>query len=385
MRGLEVAAMIMLSAVVSASVATVFSSRPASADGVAATDSVPRRIAYNGTLEFDGRPYNGTAELRFSVFDGATAATAAWTEEYLGSNAVAVYEGAFEVQLGSLASNLDAIVAGADDLYLAVAVRDADGIWVELAGRQRFTPAPFALWAVRGSDFAVNRDLSVARNADIVGTLRGRGATTLDSTLNVTGATTLAGATTLNGATSINNTLTTSSTASVGTNLTVNGTSTLRGNTAVTGTLSSTGNASFGTTNVSGSFSTTGGATIGGGLGISGTDVTLNEVAGRGGGRALVNWESDVLALNFGNDFTGGVQVQGAGLDVLGYLQASDCSICVYWSDSNDTGSRRYTCAALNGVGATSPAINLGGTVNADDRLRIQFRCDGVGSASGDW
>jgi hypothetical protein len=51
--------------------------------------------------------------------------------------------------------------------------------------------------------------------------------------------------------------------------------------------------------------------TVGGNLHLGGTDLIMDEYAGRGGGRALVNFNDDVLAINYDHDFAGGVTIHG--------------------------------------------------------------------------
>lgn len=57
------------------------------------------------------------------------------------------------------------------------------------------------------------------------------------------------------------------------------------------------------------------GAVLSGSLVVKGNDLEMHGEASRGdGGRALVHWLNDTLVLNFGNDFAGGVAIDG---DVL--------------------------------------------------------------------
>lgn len=147
----------------------------ADADGNPATDAVPRVFAYEGRLEFNGQPFNGSASIAFSVYDGAGAATPVWTE----TQTIAVYNGSFSATLGT-STPLGNLAANADDLYVGITV---DG--VALAGRQRLVPAPFALWATTatnlqvGNDATVARDLFVSRNANVTGSFTLAGALNL--------------------------------------------------------------------------------------------------------------------------------------------------------------------------------------------------------------
>jgi hypothetical protein len=46
-------------------------------------------------------------------------------------------------------------------------------------------------------------------------------------------------------------------------------------------------------------------------LRLAGTDFIMEEYAGRGGGRAMVNDNNDILTINYNTDFTGGVRING--------------------------------------------------------------------------
>lgn len=60
------------------------------------------------------------------------------------------------------------------------------------------------------------------------------------------------------------------------------------------------------------SVDTGGSTTVGGSLFLGGPDFTMNELAGRGGGRAMVNDGGDTLTINYANDFAGGVRLNGS-------------------------------------------------------------------------
>lgn len=68
-------------------------------------------------------------------------------------------------------------------------------------------------------------------------------------------------------------------------------------------------NVGIGTTNPSRKLDVNGDIHAGGNFYMGGTDLTMEEVAGRGGGRALVNDAEDQLTINYGGDFTGGVRI----------------------------------------------------------------------------
>ena len=125
------------------------------ADGLQTTDQVPKNIAYQGTLEKDGVGVNATVQMRFQLFDGSAAATATWEE----IQPVQVYAGRFSVLLGSTApAKLQALttaVKAADDLYLAIAIKSGE-TWITLSGKQRFFPAPYAIWSTASTDLTVS-------------------------------------------------------------------------------------------------------------------------------------------------------------------------------------------------------------------------------------
>jgi hypothetical protein len=125
------------------------------ADGLQTNDQVPKNIAYQGTLEKDGVGVNATVQMRFQIFDGAAAATATWEE----IQPVQVYAGRFSVLLGSTApAKLQALttaVKAADDLYLGIAIKSGE-TWIALSGKQRFFPAPYAVWSTASTDLTVS-------------------------------------------------------------------------------------------------------------------------------------------------------------------------------------------------------------------------------------
>jgi len=136
------------------------------ADSNPATDQVPRLIPYQGTLEKDGVAVTGQVPMTFSIFDGASATSAAWTEK----QAVNVFAGRFMAMLGSTsatsATSLGKTINNADDLYLTVTLNNASGD-VALSNRQRFLPVPYALWTTAATNFNVGRDLNVAHAATV--------------------------------------------------------------------------------------------------------------------------------------------------------------------------------------------------------------------------
>jgi len=128
------------------------------ADGLANTDTVPRLVHYEGTLEKDGAAVTGDQPMIFRIFDGANPV---WNE----SQTVKVYAGRFSVLLGSTsatsASNLASTISAADDLYLGVALV-VDGSEVTLTNRQRFTPVPFSLWTTSTATLKVGANIEIS-------------------------------------------------------------------------------------------------------------------------------------------------------------------------------------------------------------------------------
>ena len=70
-----------------------------------------------------------------------------------------------------------------------------------------------------------------------------------------------------------------------------------------------TGNVGIGTTSPSAMLDVNGPARVGGYFHLGDTDFIMDEVSGRGGGRALVNYTNDTLVINYAGDFTGGVRM----------------------------------------------------------------------------
>ena len=127
----------------------------AMADGDPATDTVPRYVPYQGTLEKDGVGVTGSLPMRFSLYDG-DAEEPCWTE----TQTVGVYAGRFSVLLGASSVQsvqlLSARLQAADDLEMEVAVQS--GVeWIQLANRQKFLPLPYTMWATSGSDLVVSQ------------------------------------------------------------------------------------------------------------------------------------------------------------------------------------------------------------------------------------
>lgn len=266
----------------------------ANADSRRDTETVPRVIAYTGTLERDGNAVSVMVPMRFAL--STAGGTQIWAEERsalptrscsgLADCGVAVHSGTFSVMLGQYTA-LTATVLDAEDVYLSIAVHDGTD-WVSLNGRQRITPTPYALWSLSGTDMSVGGDLSVAQTLDV------------DGTVDVLGAATLRGGATINGATTINNGLTTNGTATFNNDVNVNGSATLSSLTV------------SGIATTLGQLRADGGIRMRGAVTMETADLLFANIPGRGDGRALVAQSGDQLVVNFANDFTGGTRVESA-------------------------------------------------------------------------
>ncbi|MFO0747353.1 MAG: hypothetical protein U1F43_17050 [Myxococcota bacterium] len=116
----------------------------AGADGDPNTDDLPRLVPFSGTLEKDGAVWSGHADLTFTLYAGATATAALWSE----TQEVTVNRGAFTVLLGAAsaasATALEDQLTSDVDLYVGVSVSTASGT-VTLADRKRIVAMPYAV------------------------------------------------------------------------------------------------------------------------------------------------------------------------------------------------------------------------------------------------
>lgn len=181
---------------------------------VAAADPVRQIVPYSGHLDFDGQPFNGTAQMRFRLYTAADAPVAedcaaepacVWEES---KETVRAYNGAFAVRLGeSDPERMAGLVSQNTQYWLEMALRNlpAEGAepdpWVSLTGRQAITPAPQALWTASASTLQLT-GLTVDGHAAVdsldaagavsvgghssVNTLGASGAVTVDGQLHVT-------------------------------------------------------------------------------------------------------------------------------------------------------------------------------------------------------
>lgn len=98
---------------------------------------VPPTLPYSGALTVEGAPLNGTADLRFELFTGATGGSAVWTEE---RSRHPVTAGRFSVDLG--AQRALAPVLDGSALWLQVTVNG-----VVMTPRQPVASVPYAFRA----------------------------------------------------------------------------------------------------------------------------------------------------------------------------------------------------------------------------------------------
>ena len=136
--------------------AVLITALSALADSNPDTDQVGRVVPYQGTLEKDGRATNGTLDLVFQLFDGASAQTPVWEETL----SVTVFSGRFSVLLGSSSTQseqkLGKALSDADDLHLAVSVKPDAETLVPLSNRLRFLPVPYSFWSTASTNLKVS-------------------------------------------------------------------------------------------------------------------------------------------------------------------------------------------------------------------------------------
>jgi hypothetical protein len=120
----------------------------------------PKLIPYNGHLDRDGVPVNGTVAVTFFLVtsEGAAFGANVWAEDHA---AVVVANGRFSVLLGGTTPIPDGVLR-LPALYLGMKVGETLGGAVELSGRQRLGSAAGAVTAAQAEDFTVNGDVSAA-------------------------------------------------------------------------------------------------------------------------------------------------------------------------------------------------------------------------------
>lgn len=136
-------------------------------------DSGIRVFPYNGVLDFNGVPFDGTIDVEMTVLDENDNT---FTETH---NNIPVSTGRFNVQVGSGGGvGVPAWVFQTDsEISLRLAVRngDSDGDFVQLGGTQPIEPVPFAYWTAEGNAKEVKGDFYTS------GALLVRGETRVDA------------------------------------------------------------------------------------------------------------------------------------------------------------------------------------------------------------
>lgn len=236
------------------------------ADGDAGTQSVLDSnlvIPYQGTLAVDDVAATGEREVRFDLYLAGSSASI-WSE----THTIRFHDGKFSVALGSI-SGLTDIVLDAQKVFMGLTILEDDGAGgtteIALEGLQSIEPTPYAAWSANAPHMNVASTLSVAQGAVFSGDAA-------DGT---------------NGALQVSN---------GGKSLSIDGDE----------LNSSSGGLSLQTISKE---------TIktGGNLEVAGTDLYFGTDTSNGlgdGGRALVQFSSDRLFLNFANDFFSGLFVE---------------------------------------------------------------------------
>ncbi|MFZ1721292.1 MAG: hypothetical protein WAU07_02190 [Microgenomates group bacterium] len=111
------------------------------------------------TIHFQGKVVNddgtnvadGSYDFEFKIYSVSSAGTALWTETRTGGNQVAVNDGVFRVELGSIQSLPGSVDFNTDNIFLSVNF-DGDG---EMSPRIRFTAVPYAFNALTVSGLTV--------------------------------------------------------------------------------------------------------------------------------------------------------------------------------------------------------------------------------------
>lgn len=122
-------------------------------------------LPYQGYLEDDGAPAEGTKLISVCLYRSRDATDCAWTENHT----IELSAGRFSVSLGSEKS-IDDVLRSGGDLYLGFSVDDIEkgkptGHPVALAGRQLLGSAPYARRGAPGKDFVVDGNVKAGSAA----------------------------------------------------------------------------------------------------------------------------------------------------------------------------------------------------------------------------
>jgi hypothetical protein len=110
-------------------------------DLVVSFAQIPRQITYQGYLDSLNNPYTGNRMMRFKIYDDATGGNNLWTEDHAS---VAIFDGFFQVQLGSITPlNLDFDIP----YWLGISIENEP----ELVPRTALTSTPYSFNIKDGS------------------------------------------------------------------------------------------------------------------------------------------------------------------------------------------------------------------------------------------
>ena len=156
----------------------------------------PKLVPYNGHLENNGIPVNGTVDLEFFVVTSPTESPAAalWRESHPD---VLVSAGSFSVVLG-YSTSFGTLFSEQGELYVGVSVYG-----VALAGRQRLTSSPYSIAAGEAQNFTVSGTLTAGHVQASTINSNALTSNTLTTNTLTTNTLTTNGATTFNGAVNI--------------------------------------------------------------------------------------------------------------------------------------------------------------------------------------
>ncbi|MBP9697665.1 MAG: hypothetical protein KBD65_00510 [Candidatus Moranbacteria bacterium] len=118
-----------------------------SSPDVFAAAGINEEISFQGKVVNDDgtNVANGNYDFVFKLYTVSSAGTAVWTETRTGGNQVAVTDGIFQVNLGSVTTLPGSVDFNTDNIYLGIEF-NSDG---EMSPRVHFTAAPYAMNAAK--------------------------------------------------------------------------------------------------------------------------------------------------------------------------------------------------------------------------------------------